>query len=270
MALCLLATLACGPRYARVLVREQDGLRAALRAELRGGDAVARGFAHPATIAGVRLAHVLARIDVRMSPSEEGGERRPAIPTELVYPLGDLLSEALAKATPSQEVVIQATRKERRLGLFTQEYHTSFVAYVQGDLLFVHLSRVDWLVAKGDEKEIREPFVGREVMAFRVLPAEGISPVGPQAVSAAWRDATFRSPTHVRIGPGGRVMRRTILMESPPEALEDEETEAPLPTDPDVLRALAELEEARRRGEVSELDYHRRRRELLHGAPPGP
>jgi hypothetical protein len=269
LALCVLAALACGPRYAREVVREREGLKAVLRAELRGGDTVDRGFTHPATIAGVRLAHVLSRIDVRLSSATEGGERRAAIATELVYPLGDLLSEALARANPSQEVVIQAIRKERRLGLFTQDYYTSFVAYVEGDLLFVHLSRVDSLVSKGEESP-PEPFVGRTVMAFRVLPAEGVTPVGPQAVSAEWRSPLFRAPSHVRIGPGGRVIRRTILLESPPEGLEHGDGELPLPTDPEVLRALAELEEARQRGAVSESDYHLRRGELLREGQPGP
>jgi hypothetical protein len=269
LALCMLVALGCGPRYGRVVVRDQDGLKALLRAELRGGEAVDRGFSHPATIAGVRLAHVLSRIDVRLSPGEEGGERRPAIATELIYPLGDLLSEALAKANPSQEVVIQAIRQERRFGLFSQDYHTSFVAYVRGDTLFLHLSRVDAFVGKGEEKDLREPFVGREVMAFRVLASEGITPVGSQAVSVDWRDPIFRAPTHVRVGPTGRVMRRTILMESPPDDM-GEERELLLPSDPDVLRALAELEEARRRGELSETEYHQRRGELMRSGGEGP
>jgi hypothetical protein len=261
----------CGTRYARTTLRDEAGVKAVLRAEVRGGEPVARGYAHPATIAGVRLAHVLARIDVRLSAGEEeGGERRPAIPTELVYELGDLLSEALAKADPSQEVVIQALRMERRFGLFTQSYLTSFVAYVKGDELLVHLSRVDDLVAKGEEEEsMREPVIGKEVMAFKVLAAEGVVPVGHQTVSIAWRNPVFRSPTTVRIGPGGKVMRRTILMESTaPETAPPEQPDLALPDDPDLLRALADLEEARRSGAVTEQEYQERRRRILGGEAP--
>lgn len=270
LAALTLVALACGPRYGRDVVRDDDGLRSVLRAELRSGQPVTRGYAHPVTIAGVRLAHILSRLDVRLAPDEEGGERRPAIATELVYPLGDALSEALAKANSNQEVVIQAIRKERRFGLFTQDFYTAFVAYVQGDLLFIHLARVDEQLAKGEEDEIREPVIGRVVQSFKVLPGEGVVPVAQQAVSVEWRNAIFRSPTHVQVGPGGRVMRRTILMESAPDAAQADDAELPLPSDPEVLRALAELEEARRRGEVSEPEYHRRRSQLLRGDDPAP
>jgi hypothetical protein len=256
----------CGARYARVPVHQDDDVTVVLRSELRGGEPVARGFAHPATIAGVRLAHVLAQIDVRTDAGDDGpGERRAAIPTDLVYPLGELLSRALAQADPAQEVVVQAVRRERRLGLFTASFATSFVAYLGPDeRLHLQLSRIDWEVPKGREEELREPLPGREVMAFRVLASEGIEPTGHQSVAVHWRDERFRNPTTVRIGPGGKISRRTVLMEE----------EAPdagglaLPTDPDALRALADLEEARRAGAITEAEYQRRRRELLRPAAP--
>ena len=102
-------------------------------------------------------------------------------------------------------------------------------------------------------------------MAFRTLASEGIDPIGPQRVAVHWRDERFRQPTNVRVGPGGKMSRRTILMQ------EEAPAEAPLPaqslpSDPDALRALAELEEARRAGAVSEAEYQRRRREILTGA----
>lgn len=265
--LALLPLLACGTRYARVPVHADELTKVVLRAELREGKPVARGFAHPATISGVRLAHVLAQIDVRVSAGGEGrSERRPAIHTDLVYPLGERLSEALAQANPDQEVVVEAFRQERRLGLFTRRYATSLVAWVAGDgLLYLSLSRLDWEVPKGQEDELREPVVGREVMAFRTLASEGVDPVAHQIVAVHWRDERFRQPTHVRVGPGGKMSRRTILMQ------EEGPAEAPLPAqalpdDPDALRALAELEEARRAGALSEADYQRRKRAILEAA----
>jgi hypothetical protein len=263
--------LGCGPRYASTVVRDEAGVKAVLRAEIRGGEPVARGHSHPVTIAGVRLAHILSRIDVRLSAAEdEGGERRPAIPTELVYELGDLLSEALAQAGADQEVVIQALRKERRFGLFTESYYTSFVAWVEDDDLVVHLSRVDDLLGKAEEQEeLPEPRAGKEVMAFKVLPTEGVVPIGHQAVSIEWRNPVFRSPTHVKIGPGGRVLRRTILMEASPEApAAGEPEDAAIPDEPDALRALADLEEERRRGAITEQEYQERRRRILRGEAP--
>jgi hypothetical protein len=265
-----LASAGCGTRYARVPVHEDELTRVVLRAELRDGKPVERGFRHPATIAGVRLAHVLAQIDVRIGESgDQASERRPAIHTELLYPLGERLAEAFARAEPSQEVVVQALRQERRLGLFTHTLATSLVAWVgEDDLLYLHLSRLDWPVPKGEEEQLREPVAGREVMAFRVLASEGVDPVGHQAVAVHWRDERFRSPSHVRVGAGGKVNRRTVLMEQegPPPAPEASALPETLPSDPDALRALADLEEARRAGQLTEAEYLRRKRALLEGA----
>jgi hypothetical protein len=260
----------CGARYARVPVHQDESASVVLRSELRGGKPLERGFAHPATISGVRLAHVLAQLDVRIDAGDEApSERRPAIPTELVYPLGELISQALAKADGTQEVVVQAVRRERRLGLFTAAFATSFVGYVGSDeRLHLQLSRLDWEVPKGREEELREPMPGREVMAFRVLASEGVEPTGHQSVAVHWRDERFRNPTTVRVGPGGKISRRTVLMEEEAPIEEPAAGGVELPTEPDALRALADLEEARRSGAITEAEYQRRRRELLRPAAP--
>jgi len=84
-----------------------------------------------------------------------------------------------------------------------------------------------------------------------------------------WRDPMFRKAGHIRVGPTGEVMRRTILMESPPEAAEEDLPPARLPSDPEALRELADLEDLRRSGEISEAEYHRRRSAILRsGRPP--
>jgi hypothetical protein len=270
-ALALLAA-ACGPRYARVETFDESGLRVVLRSETRGGKPVPRGFAHPATIASVRAAHILARLDVRMG-TEEGGERVPAFPTVMLYTVGEQLSKALARATPDQEVVVQAVRKEKQLAIFDQEILTSFVAYVKGEELVIHLSRVEWKVPKGgdatgSEDELPEPYAGRRVQDFKVLAADGLVPAGEQAVSVDWRNPIFRDPTHVRVGAGGRLLRRSVLMESAPAPEAQAAEPAALPADlpPETLRALADLQEQRARGEISETTYHAKRRDLLRQA----
>ena len=264
-AVFLLAGSGCGTRYARVPVSEDDTGSVVLRSELAGGKPVERGFAHPSTISGVRLAHILAQIEVRMEDDEATRSRRPAIPTELVYPLGERLSKALGEANSSQEVVVQALRRERRLGLFTQTYATSFVVFVGSDeRLHLQLSRLDWPVPKGSEDELREPLPGREVMGFRVLASEAVDPTGHQSVAVDWRDERFRNPTSVRVGPGGKVTRRKVLMEEEAPAGEAPAAGAgELPSDPERLRALADLEEARSEGAITEAEYQRQRRELL-------
>jgi len=259
----------CGTRYQRVPLYDDHGISVLLRAEIKGGERIDQGYAQPAEISGVRAAHVLARIDVRMRAAEdERGERKPAIPTELVYELGDLLSDALAKADSSQYVVIRAIRKTRRLGIFTQSYVTSFIALVDSqDRLQIHLYRVDWLIPKGThEEDLREQRFGAQAMKFRVLPADHIAVIGEQAVAVDWRNPAFRRASNIRITPTGRVIRREVLMESPAEAEGEEPARAKpsaLPTSPEALRALADLEEARRQGKVTEAEYYRRRDAIL-------
>ena len=225
-----------------------------------------RGFAHPATISRARITNILSRIEIRLEDEKEAS-REPAIPAELLFDLGELVSAALAKADSSQEVVVKAIRKERRFGIFTEKYLTSFVSYVLGDDLYVHLSRVDDLLPKDSEDTIPEPWPNREVMPFKVLVSDGIVPIGAQAVVVAWRDPLFRAPGQVKVGPGGQILRRQILLESPAE-----ETEATTPEigghlSPETLRSLADLEELRRQGAISEAAYQERRRSLLASDP---
>lgn len=266
---CALLLAGCGPKYLRQSLHATNKMSIVLRAEIRDGERVERNFRHPATLSGVRIAHILSRIDVRTAVDRDGGKRKPAVHTALLYVLGDLVSEALAKAKSDQEVIVQARRKEKRLGLFHQEYLTAFVAYVGGDdLLYLHFNRVDWPVPKSEKLEIKEPAVGREVMSFKMIASDAIRLEGPQAVAVEWRDPLFRKASNLRVGPTGKVTRRTILMEDPEEAAEDApEAAAPetIPSDPAALRALAELEEARTAGEITESAYRRERREILRG-----
>ncbi len=263
-------SLGCGTRYARVTLVDDDRARVVLRSALQGGQAVKRGYSHPATISAVRIAHILSLVDVREDASDDdAAPRRAAVHSDLVYPLGELLASALAKADATQEVAIEAVRKERRLGLFSQSFATSLVGFVDANQrLQLHFSRADWQIPKGEENEAREPFAGREVMAFRVVPAQGIEPIARQAVAVDWRDPRFRSAANIHVGASGKVHRREVLLENETPAAPQAEAPAAVPSDPAVLRALAELEEARRAGRVSEADYQRRRREILAAAVP--
>lgn len=280
-----LAALACGPRTIKETVFEQDHTEVLLRHQAKGGKPVPRGFDHPTVIAPVRMAHILSRIDLRTIPEDGllaglklGGrdkpERRPAIPTEALYVVAEGVSKALERATRDQEVVVLSLRREKRFGLFDREYLTSFVTYVKDGLLYVHLARSHWQVPEGRDRKLPQPEVGEQVMRFRLLPSEAMTLVDSQSVAVAWRDPIFRRPTRTEIRPGGRVVRREILMESPPEEAAVGDAPAPtpgnpLPADlsPDTLRELADLEESRRNGEITETEYRVRRREILDGQP---
>jgi hypothetical protein len=223
LSLLALAATACGPRYARLTIGDAGGLTVELRAQIEDGEAVDRGFDHPATISPVRVTNILSRIDVRPEGEKNDG-RRPAIHAQFLYDLGDLVSTALAKADSSQEVVVRAVRKDRRFGIFTQKFLTSFVTYVSADLLYIHLARVDDEVETNLDGAYPEPWADRQVMGFKAIASEGVVRVGPQAVAVAWRDPLFRSAGRVRVGPGGRLIRREILLEGPTG-----ETEPPAP-----------------------------------------
>jgi len=256
-----LAALACGPRYARRPIESEPGVTVLLRGEKRGGEIVDLGYQHPATIAPVRVTHILSQIDVRKG-ADEGGTREPAVPTDLLYPAGAAISRALAKAGPGEQVVVQALRRERRL-IFTTDHVTTLLCYVKDERLVVHVRHLDDELPKDERRDqLPEPWLDRRVDEFRVVPGEAMSLVGPQEVAANWRDPAFRRPRRISVTPSG-IHRRTILMESPDPEATSEEAERAGELSPETLRALADLEEARRSGRLSESEYQARRREIL-------
>lgn len=242
---------------------DNGAIRVFFRHQERSGDEIPRGYDHPATVSPERLAHVLALVDVE-TREDKTEVRRPAVASELLLPVAELLSGALAEASPNQEIAVVAVRKERRLGIFHRKYLTSFVAYMKDDSLFIHLSRVEWEVPKNDEDDLPEPHIGDRVMPFRALPARAMSSVGTQELAVRWRDPVFGEPLARR---GDEVRRRTVLMDSP---IPQDERTAPLPEglSPETLRDLADLEEARQRGDITEHDYWTQREKLLQGAGP--
>lgn len=270
-AAALALSLAGCAGYQRNVLSESGNNKVMLRSEQTfGGGSVAQSYDHPITISGARLAHILSRIDVR-TEDDDANSRKPAIPAEIVFELGEKLSTALSTASKDEEVVVIANRRERSLGVFSHDYITSFTAFVKGDLLHIRLYHLDWKQPQGGQQaKVSEPVPDKQIMRFRVVPGQSISPEGPQGVAVSWRDPIFRSPTAVRITPDGKIVRRQILLESeaPPE---EEGTTEELPSvtsgnlSPEQLRALADLEEQRRDGHVSEGDYQDRRARILRG-----
>jgi hypothetical protein len=256
-----------GPRYTRDTYYENRDITVTLRAR----QDVAVAYEHPAQISAVRLSHILASLDVRFADQEEKNARTPVIPLEAIYPLGELVSGALAEATPEQEVVVSAQVRSRTLKLFTEKSLTQFVTYMKNDQLVFHIARVDEPVSKNPRDRVTEPKPGTEYQDFKVVRSKSIVPIGPQSVAVEWRDPDFRKADAIRIGRGGELKRRTVLMEEPVEEAPDE---APATGDavdlselgPDALRALADLEEERRSGVINEAEYVARRREILEAA----
>lgn len=256
------------PRYETAYDVARTKVR--LRSESRLGNTVERGFDHPATISSLRLAHILSSIDVRGTEGDSN-DRRGAIPLTTLFRIADGVSATLAQAGPDQEVVVQSIDRRKKTGIFDHWFLTSFVTYVQDDQLIIHLSHLDHEVERPDTPGTRIPVprTDKPVEDFRVLPSPSITPVGPQVVAVDWRDPVFRLPTRIRTLPGGKVVRREVLMESP--VPEDELPVGALPANlaPDTLRALADLEEERRSGTITESEYNTRRREILNADPTG-
>lgn len=230
---------------------------------------------HPAVISPVRLSYILSRVDVRLS-AKDGQQRVAAIPLETLELIADGLAKGLSEAGPNQRVIVNSIQNKKSLIVFAHKYLTSFIAYVKGENLFLHISRTDWEIPPRREDNLPEPKIGSFPDRFRVVPGIAMNIVDQQSLAVAWRDAIFSRPTRTRISPSGELIRRTILMESP---IEEEELNMPMAgqsipippgTSPGALRALADLEEQRRRGEISEVVYGNRRREILEADAPPP
>ena len=245
LTVALLATLnaGCFTRTLRTTVYDNQRTEVSLRSQVRGSQSVARGFDHPLTIAPVRVAHILSRVDLR-TEAKKGTERAPAIPLDSLYQIAEGVSKALAEAGPDQEVVVLSIRKSKRFVLFDRQYLTSFLVYAKGEALMLHFSRSDWEIEVRREDRLPEPHIGEHPMKFRIIPTKAMTLVDAQSVAVDWRDPIFRKPSRTRLLPGGRVVRRTILMESP-----EDEFDQPLPQgtggeslSPETLRKLADLE----------------------------
>lgn len=262
LVLCL-GALGCLTRSARTDVYEKNRIKVFLRADKKtfGGN-VDKGFSHPITLAPVRLAHILSRIDMR--GPDDGKERIAAIPTDMLFPIAEGVSQAFEQAGPDHEVVVMAINRFKRWGVFNKNYLTSFLAYVKEEQLWIHVSHSEWEIPPRKEDKPPEPRVTDRPQSFQLFSGTAMVVVNPNTLAVSWRDPVFSRPTRTKVLPSGEVMRRTILMESAPEPVVDEGV-ARLPDDlsPQQLRDLADLEEARRGGKITEPEYRDRRRKIV-------
>lgn len=258
----------CFKRYPQVDVYSEGPVEVYLRSEARGFASVEKDFAHPLSIAPVRLAHILSRLEV--APRRGDKERLTAIPTDLIFPVSEGVSDALARANPDQEVVVRVRRDTKHWGVFSHDYLTSLVVYARNESLYVHMSHHDWEIPRRRDERIPEPYVGFHPQRFEVIPGIAMARVDTQSVAIDWRNPIFDRPSTVQVLPTGEVVRKTILLESPPEAEDDvpETFDVPEGITPEQLRALADLEEARRAGAITESQYRARRRDILERPAP--
>ena len=205
--LCLLAVVA-GAAGCRTPIREdvyeQPPVKVFLRSEKswQFGPLIEKDYDHPVTISPVRMAHILSRVDARIA-----GKREPAIETDMLYPIAEGISRALTRAGAEQEVVVMAIRKQRHFGVFDHDFLTSFVVYVRGPQLFIHLARLNWEIPVRQEDKPPEPGIDEEKMSFRVYASEAMELVGKQSVAVNFKDEIFTRATRTKILPERRVVR---------------------------------------------------------------
>jgi len=257
----LAAQTACMTVPTRNKIHDDGRTQVILRGEKRGTTPVDRGFQHPVTISEVRMAHILSRIDLRRG---DDPQREAAIPLDTLFIIAGGLSKGLAEAGPGQEVVVKSVRRHKKWKVFDRHYLTSLLGYVKDELLYVYISRSDYKLTPRDRRleRLPETHVGKHDMDFRLVVDKAMALVDEQGVAVNWRDPVFKKPTRTRVTSTGKVVRREILMESV-----DPDDPATLTTNltPEQLRALADVEEQRRSGSLTEAQYHAARAKILAG-----
>lgn len=256
----------CGTRTIKTAIVDKPALEVTLRHQLRNGAVVDRSFQHPTAISAQRLSYILGAVDIEMRKEDEKKVRVAAIHPALLEPVSQAMVDAFERADSSQEVTVIAVRKQQRLGVFHKKFLTTLIAFFLDDRLYIYFSRVEWEIPKEREKKVMpEPQRGEKQMAFRTVAERKMSQAGSQGVAVRWRDNLFSSPVRTVNQVGGPRRERTILMESqiPAAELEESEDVGLDDIEPEILRALADLEEARRDGGITETEYRERRENLL-------
>jgi hypothetical protein len=109
-------------------------------------------------------------------------------------------------------------------------------------------------------------------MEFRALPGPATRVAGPQLLAVSWRDPIFDLSDTAGAEPEPALPSpEPPAVSEEPRPAEDRATDSGLPPNLDsaTLRELADLEEARERGEISESYYSRQRQKLLSPAAEG-
>ena len=273
LALCT----ACGPKLVRETVYQEGNVRVELRRTLEGGKPIPRGYEHPVIIAGARIAHILASLN----HEDSKGKRQPTIRSEHVYELAEGMARALGKASPDDEIAAAAFPVERQFYVFKHERVTSFRGFFNGDELVLEFYAIDEPLERTSSRPAENKPRPSEYKipvdppnwkpGFTLVAGQAQRLIGVRTVMVDWRSPFYARPVGLRLR-GGRIQRRTILMQEAPE-VGAPELEAPTQESPPAtakmsdaqMRALDEIDAARRAGLLTESEFLRRRRLVLEG-----
>ncbi len=194
-AVVALGLMGCATTTVQKTVVDQYGLTIKLRSQARPfGEATPRGFEQPMEIPAPRLALILGGVEIDQRADEDSAvfERRPAVPSKILGKVSEGLSQALAEASPDQEVVVLALRKELQHGIFHRKFLTSFVSYLKDGQLYLFFSRVEWPVDKKRANDrLPEPSPGDRVMNITTVGNAVYQKAGAQGIRVDWRRPEF-------------------------------------------------------------------------------
>jgi hypothetical protein len=263
----------CASRSVRSPVIDRVGIQVDLVRQVQGWTTQPRGYEHPSIISVQRLIHILNAVEVETRGKGEGFIREPAFHPDVVERTAQAMSEALSEASPDQEIAVQIVRKEMRFGVLHRKFLNSFLAYVDEGHLYLILRRVHWPIpdTAGSQKNEGLPKPRRDYspMKFRVVAGEHLYYAAPQTLEIDWRNPVFQTAYRLPGSTQGEKRRREVIDRLPiPQAERNAASGAgnTISLDelsPDQLRALADLEEDRRQGRITESAYQRARRQLL-------
>ena len=260
----------CAARTVRSGFINRSGIEVDLVREVKGFATQSRGFEHPAIISVPRLSNILGAIEVETRDESGVTVRQSAFHREIIQETATALAEAFAEASPDDELGVQVIRKVMHYGVFNKKYLTSFLAYIDEGHLYLVLRRIDWFVSSNFKRDTF-PKARRDYrpMKFRVVSGEPLFYAGPQTLEIAWRDPAFSQKFTLPGSSKGTKRRREVLLQSPLPKTERDVLEAPSTgigideLTPEQLRALANLEEDRQKGVITESAYQRAKRQLL-------
>lgn len=266
-------TSGCASRPVRHTILKRNTISVDLVRDVRGFTTEEKGYEHPAIVSVPRLIFILSAVEVEIHQGGGGVVRQPAFHKTTVVKTAKALSEALAQAGPDEAVGINVIRKDARLGVFNRKFLTNFLAHMDNGQLYLSIRRVDWPVAKTmKNSELPRPSRDRKAMNFRVVTGKPMYFAGPQDLEIDWQNEAFKQVFRLPGSTKGEKRRRDVLESSPIPKAEFQANASEsgggerLPLDrlsPTQLRALADLEEDRVEGRITETAYQRERRQLL-------
>lgn len=267
LAVALLSTLlatACGAKVVRETLFDTPEVRVELR-RIESRQKEPSAYQHPVTISDVRIAHILASLAYR----DAKGRQRPAIRTEHVYPLAEGIAKAVARATPEDEIAAATFPSDPRLVVFDTDRVTALRLFFEEPFLVIEFYRIEDRLQKNPRRPdaysipLQAP---NWASGVSLVPGKAQTLSGRRTLHIDWRAPYYAKPVSLHLG-GGKIRRRTILMEAEPKSEAPSSASPPVPDElvDAQVRALDQLEATRRAGLITEAEFKRRRALILQG-----